>query len=156
MTSPKPKAVIFDIDGTLSDYAHRAHHLSSDRSKSDWPAFFAEMGQDGLISWCHDLLLNAHKKGHIIILLTGRPSTYQGETLAWLQKHGVPHHLLLMRPQDDWRPGNIMKADLYHTQIKPHYDILFAVDDNPKILDMWQTLGVVAFATYTTDLPETL
>ena len=38
------KVILFDIDGTLADIAHRRGHL--DQDKPDWKSFNAEMGGD--------------------------------------------------------------------------------------------------------------
>ena len=47
------KAYVFDIDGTLSDPAHRLHHIRGE--SVDWDAFFAACDQDAPIPHMVDL-----------------------------------------------------------------------------------------------------
>jgi len=129
-------AIIVDLDGTLTNYGHRAHLLP------DWPAFFQHMGFDPIIPWCETMVRQFHAAGYTIIILTGRPSSYRKVTEQWLRRYKIPYDLLLMRDADDWRPGAKVKADLYQCCIAPHYDVLLALDDNPYIARMWRTLGV--------------
>ena len=63
-------AVIFDIDGVLSDAAGRQHFI--ERRKRDWSAFFEAYGDDRVIEEIGRLseLLDASLA---VMLLTGRP-----------------------------------------------------------------------------------
>ena len=47
--------VIFDIDGTLSNPAHRLHHVTGLGPK-DWTAFFATMADDAAAEPIKDIL----------------------------------------------------------------------------------------------------
>ena len=152
----KPNAIIFDLDGTLTDYTHRAHYIASaNRKERDWSAFFAEMGGDTPIQEAVALAQKGRTQGYQIILLTGRPDTYLALTRHWLAQHKIPYDVLLMRPGDDWRPGEEVKAEIYTRQIAPFYDVHFAVDDNPKIISMWQKLGVKSVLVGHPSAPET-
>ncbi|HWC38369.1 MAG TPA: hypothetical protein VG476_07560, partial [Acidimicrobiales bacterium] len=51
---PPGRAVVFDIDGVLSDAASRQHFLESPRR--DWNAFFDACGEDPLIEEVDRLL----------------------------------------------------------------------------------------------------
>ena len=79
-STPGP-AVVFDIDGVLSDAAGRQHFL--ERGRRDWDAFFDACGDDPLIGEVARLLelLDPELR---IVLLTGRPMRVQPQTLAWL------------------------------------------------------------------------
>ena len=39
--------IVFDLDGTLADDAHRQHHITGD--VRDWDAYFAACGDDAPI-----------------------------------------------------------------------------------------------------------
>ena len=68
------QAVVFDMDGVLSDAAGRQHYL--DRPYRDWEAFFAACGDDQLIDEVARLL-EVLDPGLQIILLTARPIRVQ-------------------------------------------------------------------------------
>ena len=78
--APGP-AVVFDMDGVLSDAAGRQHLL--ERPRRDWDAFFEAVGEDQLIDEVARLLevLDPDLR---IVLLTARPIRVQAQTLAWL------------------------------------------------------------------------
>ena len=61
----------------------------------------------------------------------------------WLKKHGITdYEVLLMRKAADFRPGAVVKAEIFRKEIEGKYDVLYAIDDNPKILKMWAQLGI--------------
>ena len=76
-------AVVFDIDGVLSDAAGRQHFL--ERGRRDWTAFFEACGDDPVIEEIARLLELLHPSLSVI-LLTGRPHRVQPQTLAWLRR----------------------------------------------------------------------
>lgn len=47
------RAVVFDIDGTLSDASHRLHHVTG--GNRNWDAFFTEMAADPVVEPIRDL-----------------------------------------------------------------------------------------------------
>ena len=91
---PGGPAVIFDIDGVLSDAAGRQHFI--EQGNRDWSAFFEACGDDPVIEEIARLLelLDASLA---VVLLTGRPLRVQPQTLAWLQRYGLRWDLLVMR-----------------------------------------------------------
>ena len=72
--APGP-AVVFDMDGVLSDAASRQHYIEGP-GRRDWHAFFEACGDDPLIEEVAALLdlLDASLR---IVLLTGRPIRVQ-------------------------------------------------------------------------------
>ena len=135
-----PRAIIIDLDGTLTNYDHRAHLLV--RPNRDMIAFFDLMEGDTVNEWCREMIDEATRTGVTVILLTGRPDSYRPHTERWLAKHNIPYDILLMRNANDWRPGAIVKAEIFHAEIASGYDIVVAVDDNPRIFKMWVKLGI--------------
>jgi beta-phosphoglucomutase-like phosphatase (HAD superfamily) len=95
---PVGPAVIFDIDGVLSDAAGRQHFL--ERRRRDWASFFEACGDDPVIEEVARLLelLDASLA---VILLTGRPHRVRPQTLAWLKRYGLRWDLLVMRSRGD-------------------------------------------------------
>ncbi|MHB1712219.1 MAG: HAD family hydrolase, partial [Acidimicrobiales bacterium] len=80
------EAVIFDVDGVLSDAVGRQHFIESGRR--DWDRFFAACGSDPVIEELARLLELLDQRLQII-LLTGRPYRVQPQTLAWLERYGL-------------------------------------------------------------------
>ena len=92
-------AVVFDMDGVLSDAAGRQHYL--ERPYRDWEAFFAACGDDQLIDEVARLL-EVLDPDLQIILLTARPIRVQRQTLGWLERYQLRWDLLIMRDFGDY------------------------------------------------------
>jgi len=138
--TPLPIAIIFDLDGTLTDYSHRAHHLTP--PNRDMMTFFSKMEDDTVYEWCLNILLEAQRAGYVVILLTGRPDSFRPHTERWLKKHNISYDMLLMRKADDFRPGAVVKEEIFRAEILGKCHVQLAVDDNPRIIKMWQQLDV--------------
>jgi len=67
---PGGPAVIFDIDGVLSDAAGRQHFI--EQGNRDWSAFFEACGDDPVIEEIARLL-ELLDSSLAVVLLTGRP-----------------------------------------------------------------------------------
>jgi len=67
---------------------------------------------------------------------------YRKRTNDWLTKNGVWYDFMLMRKDDDTRQDYIIKEELYKEGIKPHYKVLFVVDDRQQVVDAWRKLGL--------------
>ena len=88
------EAVVFDVDGVLSDAVGRQHFI--ERGRRDWDAFFNACGDDPVIEEVARVLelLDVRLQ---VILLTGRPMRVQPQTLAWLERYRLRWDLLVMR-----------------------------------------------------------
>jgi len=141
----KRKAIIVDIDGTLSDCGHRLHHLEG--KKKDWDSFYEGMGQDRVREWCKDLVW-AMSGPVEIIYVTGRPEKYRNMTCSWLLEKRCPvpgggQNKLFMRPDGDFKPDFKIKQKIYEEEIKPHYDVLLCLEERNQTVRMWRDLGLV-------------
>ena len=96
---PGGPAVIFDIDGVLSDAAGRQHFL--EQGRRDWASFFEACGDDPVVEEIARLL-ELLDPSLAVILLTGRPQRVQPQTLAWLRRYGLRWDLLVMRSRGDY------------------------------------------------------
>ena len=136
----KKKAIIVDLDGTLSDSSHRQHFMT--QKKKDWDAFYNALSDDPPNKWCLELSDNFYNSGYSIVLVTGRPSNYIDKTEVWLDLNQVSYERLIMRTEGDYRPDYIIKQEIYEKHIKNEFDVLFAVDDRKQVVDMWRKNGI--------------
>lgn len=93
------EAVVFDLDGVLSDATGRQHHLAPPRR--DWRTFFEEAGDDPVIEEV-GVLLASLDPAYGIVLLTARPLRIQPQTLGWLDRNELRWDLLIMRDVGDY------------------------------------------------------
>jgi hypothetical protein len=80
--------------------------------------------------------------GYAVIILSMRWGHLLDEVKEWLSRVSVPYDWVLLRPQDEWRPGNEVKREMYRNVIKPHYNVHFAFDDKPEVVDIWEEEGI--------------
>lgn len=136
------KAIIIDLDGTLSDSTHRQHFMT--QPKKDWKSFYVALKDDPPHKWCVVLLHLFHLCGYSIILVTGRPwePQIQVDTEQWLKRNEIEYENLFAREAGDFRPDHVIKKEIYENKIKPHYDVLFCVDDRKQVTKMWREIGL--------------
>lgn len=136
---PPSKAVIFDIDGVLSDAAGRQHYI--ERGRRDWNAFFEACGDDPVIAE-QARLLDLLDPSLQIILLTGRPSRVAPQTLAWLERYELRFDVLVMRDWGDYSQVSIFKRDVVHDLRRYGFDLALALDDDPDNHAMYVAEGI--------------
>src|SRR5487761_2281448 len=129
-TGPVPPgpAVVFDIDGVLSDATSRQHFI--DRGRRDWTAFFEACGDDPVIEEIARLL-ELLDSSLAVVLLTGRPLRVQPQTLAWLHRYGLRWDLLVMRERGDCTQVTGFKQRTV-VDLRAHgFDLRLAFEDDP-------------------------
>jgi len=132
-------AVVFDVDGVLSDAASRQHFIEGGRR--DWDGFFEACGDDPLIDEVARLLelLDPTLR---IILLTGRPVRVQPQTLAWLERYQLRWDLLVMRDFGDYTAARVFKRGSVAELREYGFDLQLAFEDDRRNLDMFRSEGV--------------
>lgn len=134
--APGP-AVVFDMDGVLSDASSRQHHIEV----RDWDAFFAACGDDELI---HELarLLDCLDPDLRVLLLTARPLRVRPQTLEWLGRHNLRWDLLVMREDDSWAEAWRFKQRSV-SEFRDHgFDLRLAFEDDRRNVEMFHGEGV--------------
>lgn len=121
-----PKAVICDLDGTLS--------LLNGRD----PYNAATCDNDLLNEPVAAALKMAKQQGYQVILLSGREDKFREPTVRFLNKHQIGYDLLLMRTSNDFRKDNIIKRELFEGEIQGKYFVEFLLDDRNQVVDMWR------------------
>ena len=139
----KPKAIIFDMDGTLANVSGIRHYLRPTpphRSKN-FDAFHSESVDCPPNHHVLNHATVAHLLGHKIIIVTARKQKWRHHTAWWLALHGVPSDALFMRRDDDNRPDYLVKKDILDA-ILHTWDVVHAVDDNPSVIALWHEHGI--------------
>jgi len=136
---PAGPAVIFDIDGVLSDAAVRQHFI--ERGRRDWRAFFDACGDDPLIDEVARLI-ELLEEDLTIVLLTGRPLRVQPQTLAWLERYGIRWDLLIMRDIGDYAAAREFKQDTVFDLRRYGFDLRLGFEDDRRNLEMFRSEGI--------------
>jgi len=132
-------AVVFDIDGVLSDAAGRQHYL--ERGRRNWDAFFRACGDDPLIDEVARLL-ELLDPSLQIVLLTGRPVSVQDITVAWLKRYELRWDLLVMRDFGDYQAAMRFKQRSVD-ELRAHgFDLQLAFEDDRRNVAMFHDEGV--------------
>ncbi len=122
-------AVIFDIDGVLSDAAGRQHFI--EQGNRDWSAFFEACGDDPVIEEVARLL-ELLDSSLAVILLTGRPWRVQPQTMAWLKRYGLRWDLLVMRDRGDYDHVTSFKGQVVADLRQRGFNLRLALEDDPS------------------------
>jgi predicted kinase len=129
-----PKAVLFDLDGTLA--------LMNGRNPFDG----ARCNEDLLNEPVGELVSVYYNMGYEIIFLSGREDKFRPQTLEFLERHfsGMPYHLH-MRATKDMRNDAIVKEEIYREKVAPYYYAKISYDDRLRVVRMWAKIGVFCF-----------
>lgn len=121
-----PKAIICDLDGTLS--------LITNRSPFDGSKCEQDLPNEPIVN----LVKNYQKLGYKILLLSGRDGQYKPETQNWLTKYEIKYDALWMRNPKDKRKDSIIKEELFRNEIENKYFVEFILDDRNQVVDLWR------------------
>lgn len=136
------RVIVWDPDGTLACGKHRLHLLpTKDYDKTEsWEAFNMASADDAPIMDNIELLRSQHMVGYHIVILTGRADCAMQVTKDWLNRHWVPYHRLVMRPQDDNRKDIEFKTE--RLRAIGLGNVLCAFDDLEHVVKHIRSLGI--------------
>jgi hypothetical protein len=134
-------AVVFDVDGVLSDAAARQHYIKGPRP--DWEAFFSASAEDPLIDEVATLL-GLLSKELAIVLLTARPARTGALTVDWLTRYELRWDLLVMRRDHDYRPARAVKQEAVRQMLARGLDLKLCVEDDLRNVEMFRAEGLPA------------
>lgn len=139
------KAIIFDVDGTLANVDPYIHYIrnihNSPNFKKDFDKFHSESINAEPNEEVVEMLNKAFFDQHHVLVVTSRNESWRGVTSYWLAKNDIGHHALYMRKDNDFRPDYEVKKDIL-LNIKKHWNVIHAVDDNPSVLRLWHEYGI--------------
>ena len=149
------KTIIFDIDGTLANIAHRLHFVRD--GNRDWTSFFKHCDKDTPVEQVCTLQRHLYGIRHVLtgerlvrpryeafkmVLVSGRSKEVEQETRDWLLNHNIFYDELYMRPIGDHTPDDQLKEAILDQLLVAGHDILFTVDDRQRVVDMWRRRGI--------------
>jgi len=143
----KKKAIIIDLDGTLCNNEHRQHFMTG--PKKDWKNFYYNIPWDKPNEWCLEIVNKFIEAGYFILFVTGREfkQCIKLDTLRWLRDHDLKpkedsNIQIFARKEGDFRSDDIVKKEIYFDNIASQYEILFALDDRKRVVEMWRSIGL--------------
>lgn len=139
----RPKAVIVDIDGTICDNRTALPYLfPEDGSGKDWDAFYKETSACPTFAVAIGWVGARFVEGYKLVVITGRSEKYRDLTVDWLNRNlTLPFDGPFMRSKGDYRPSDEMKRETYE-RLSSHYDFQRAIEDDPKVIELWKSLGL--------------
>lgn len=78
-----------------------------------------------------------------ILIVTGRKDEGRDQTEEWLKTYNVPYDRLFMRGQNDYTKSDIFKENILKNIILPKYNVLFALEDDNKCVQMYRRNGLI-------------
>ncbi len=144
------KAMIVDLDGTLFDIGHRLHHI--EKEPKDWGGFNKGILGDEFNGWCLSIIEGVHwyyeYDGDLwdIIFVTGRMGTPEivRDTKKSIENHPLmPPYEIFFRKDGDYRADDVVKREIYESEIKGKWEVVFVIDDRRRVVDMWREMGLV-------------
>jgi len=158
--------IIVDMDGTLAIISKRlamAKKNPPPGKAMDWDIFL-----DKKIMELYDtpnehvvhLVKTLHEGGYYIpgrtnvriIITSARNERHREVTEHQLHKWGVSFHKLYLRADDDFRPDEITKAEIFNQILADGYMPRIAIDDRNKVVKMWRGLGLHCWQVEETDV----
>jgi|SRR5579883_852529 len=139
----KTKAIIFDVDGTLSDCSHRRPFYEAGNKK----AFFdpENVMKDEPIKEVVRLSQILSYHNFTILVVTARKESDRQITEQWLKQNCVPYDALYMRANNDPRDDAFVKREILD-EIRVKYPNIFCVfDDRDHVVSMWRNAGLRCF-----------
>jgi predicted kinase len=77
-----------------------------------------------------------------IIIVTGRREDGRKNTEEWLKTYNVPYNTLYMRQMNDYTKGDVFKEKILKEHILPKYNVLFALEDDNRCVQMYRNNGL--------------
>ena len=132
-TDNRQKALIVDIDGTIS---HRAGVNPRD------PYDMTRVEEDIYDPIIGGIAQKYYDAGYEIIVVSARDESARVGTVNFLYKAHFDYDALYMRANGDFRRDSEVKTEIYINHIQQRWDVEFVLDDRNQTVRAWRTLGL--------------
>lgn len=147
MKIPRP-LYLFDIDGTLLDFTHRAYKIQPPGAEIDWHELAMMSIDDAPIAQVITTAL--HLMNHADVhFFTARSDKIRDITENWIWENlGMPNPRIYMRPHL-W--GDLVdtecKSLMYETLVSPEDKrrLVAVFEDRSSVVEMWRSQNVVCY-----------
>lgn len=135
----KEKAIIVDLEGTLSDSSWRQHFLDN-KEYHNWNIGLKVDSPNLVIIALVKQLSHDHK----IIIATAKPIEYEQMAKEWFNLNcNFEYALWLSRPQGSHPPpSSFVVKKTFLDKIRKRYDVVLAIDDRFDICRMYRNNGI--------------
>lgn len=137
-------AIIVDIDGTLADVSGMRHYVKADPRRKDFDRFhkaaclFAPVN----ITVKYAASKARSQRNQAVLIVTSRKRKWGDYTKMWLDKHGIVYDKIYMRADHDDRKDYEVKRDILARIRSQGYNVVWAWDDNPNVVQLWLQEGI--------------
>lgn len=138
----KPRAILVDIDNTLSQ-------IQTNRSPFDWNRVEEDKPKEAICE-----IVRKFYPDYKIVLLSAREERSREGTVNWLKKNNIRFDKLILKEDKDFRSGYIVKEELFWKHVADEYNIAFALEDNRKVIMMYHSIGVNVLSVGNTFLKD--
>lgn len=150
--------VIFDLDNCVVNDQHRIHLIDdSIEGQGKWHEYNMAAPGDSLNDFALPYIQNAREHNMLLAFVTARPIVYQAiaiEQISTLLGLVLGEDFALyMRPENDFRPAPVLKAEIASHLSKmatARGSMVFgAFDDRQDVVDAYNAIGIPAFVLST-------
>jgi hypothetical protein len=136
----KKNIVIFDLDGTIANNEHRAHHLL--KEPKDWDTFFAECPDDSPVDHIIEILKGLKHRSYEIWIVSGRSDQVRAKTEHWLSEKTISYSKLIMRRETNHTEDSALKISWLHDGTIPKERIFCVFEDKTSVVNAWRAEGL--------------
>ena len=132
---------IVDLDDCLFDSRAMKKYLPVDKhDREQWDEFHKHYNECGINYHILSLLKNYK---HKIFFVTSREDINDVRRTTEIPlKTFFDNYELIMRPANCYDDSNVVKLSLYNLYIAGDYHVEFAMDDDVKNIELWESLGI--------------
>ena len=134
-------AILIDLDGTLAEVDHRIKNGKCDHTKIKDDDYNKAMRE----------IISKFQDTHNIIIFTAREDKWREATMRWCWYNFIIFDKLFMPLPHHRGPNYLVKYQMYKEFIEGEYEVLFAIDDNNKVVEMLRDLGITTFQIRNTE-----